>query len=80
MCAKPGICLPIAARAAGPAKAHRVVAMGCGKEVQGRPESEYESYVYDLKKDVKHLEESIRRQEQLKRELEDEVRLAATRC
>ncbi len=54
--------------------------MGCGKEVQGRPESEYESYVYDLKKDVTHLEESIRRQEQLKKELEDEVRLAATRC
>eukprot|EP01043_Picozoa_sp_COSAG02_P104462 COSAG02_NODE_40457_length_405_cov_1.003268_2_plen_55_part_00 len=54
--------------------------MGCGKQVQGRPEDEYDAYVYDLKKDVQHLEESIERQEQLKQELEDEVRLAASRC
>ncbi len=50
--------------------------MGCGKEVQGRPEEEYESYVFDLKAEVNNLDDVIKAAEQHKKELEDEVRLA----
>ena len=54
--------------------------MGCGKEEDPtRPEAEYERYLYDLREEVKGIEKLIERQEEIKQQLEDEVRGALPR-